>query len=200
MATNDSHYLCGEDSHAHEVMLCVQTGSKIHDANRFKFDSDQFFVKSADEMGLLFKDSPDVLKRTMEIAERCDFKLHPVDTPFPEFAVPQGHTIDSYFEEVCREGLRKRFETVDSSARTARRPPQHARRVRSTTQLRDRHHQADELLGLLSDRLGLHQICARHAGFRWVRDADRQQDRWWRTSWRSPISIPCRTYCSSSAS
>ncbi len=111
VATNDSHYLCGEDSHAHEVMLCVQTGSKIHDANRFKFDSDQFFVKSADEMGLLFKDSPDVLKRTMEIAERCDFKLHPVDTPFPEFAVPQGHTIDSYFEEVCREGLRKRFET-----------------------------------------------------------------------------------------
>ncbi len=51
VATNDSHYLCGEDSHAHEVMLCVQTGSKIHDANRFKFDSDQFFVKSADRDG-----------------------------------------------------------------------------------------------------------------------------------------------------
>jgi DNA polymerase-3 subunit alpha len=109
--TNDSHYLCGEDSHAHDVMLCVQTGSKIHDADRFRFDSDQFFVKSADEMARIFPDSPGVAARTMEIAERCNFKLHPVDNPFPEFAVPDGHTIDSYFEQVCREGLRKRLET-----------------------------------------------------------------------------------------
>jgi DNA polymerase III subunit alpha len=110
--TNDSHYLCGEDSHAHDVMLCVQTGSKIHDAERFRFDSDQFFVKSADEMARLFPDSPGVLSRTMEIAERCNFKLKGVDDPFPEFAVPVGHTIDSYFEEVCREGLKKRLETA----------------------------------------------------------------------------------------
>jgi DNA polymerase-3 subunit alpha len=111
VATNDSHYLCGEDSHAHEVMLCVQTGAKIHDADRFKFDSDQFFVKSADEMARLFKDSPAVLTRTMEIAERCNLKLHSVKNPFPEFAVPQGHTIDSYFEEVCRAGYKRRLET-----------------------------------------------------------------------------------------
>ena len=110
--TNDSHYLCGEDSHAHDVMLCVQTGAKIHDADRFRFDSDQFFVKSADEMARLFPDSPGVMQRTMEIAERCVLKLHPVDNPFPEFAVPQGHTIDSYFEEVCREGYKKRLETA----------------------------------------------------------------------------------------
>jgi DNA polymerase-3 subunit alpha len=112
VATNDSHYLCGEDSHAHEVMLCVQTGSKIHDANRFKFDSDQFFVKSADEMAQVFQDSPAAIARTMEIAERCNFKLHKIDNPFPDFAVPQGHTANSYFEEVCREGLRKRMETA----------------------------------------------------------------------------------------
>jgi DNA polymerase-3 subunit alpha len=111
VATNDSHYLCGEDSHAHDVMLCVQTGSKVHDKERFRFDSDQFFVKGADEMERLFPDSPGVLQRTMEIAERCNFKLHAVDNPFPEFAVPEGHTIDSYFEEVCREGLKKRLET-----------------------------------------------------------------------------------------
>jgi DNA polymerase-3 subunit alpha len=110
--TNDSHYLCGEDSHAHDVMLCVQTGAKIHDADRFRFDSDQFFVKSADEMARIFPDSPGVMQRTMEIAERCHFKMHPVDNPFPEFTVPQGHTIDSYFEQVCREGLRKRLETA----------------------------------------------------------------------------------------
>ena len=111
VATNDSHYLCGEDSKAHDVMLCVQTGAKVHDAERFRFDSDQFFVKSADEMAAIFPDSPSVLQRTMEIAERCNFQRNPVDNPFPEFAVPPGHTIDSYFEEVCREGLRKRLET-----------------------------------------------------------------------------------------
>ncbi len=112
VATNDSHYLCGEDSHAHDVMLCVQTGAKIHDKERFRFDSDQFFVKGAEEMERLFKDSPEVLKRTMEIAERCQLKLHAVENPFPEFAVPEGQTIDSYFEEVCRAGFKKRMETA----------------------------------------------------------------------------------------
>jgi DNA polymerase III subunit alpha len=112
VATNDSHYLCGEDSHAHDVMLCVQTGSKVHDKERFRFDSDQFFVKGADEMERLFPDSPAVVTRTMEIAERCNLKLTKVDNPFPEFAVPEGHTIDSYFEQVCREGLRKRMNTA----------------------------------------------------------------------------------------
>src|SRR6185437_2316647 len=109
--TNDSHYLCGEDSHAHDVMLCVQTGAKIHETERFRFDSDQFFVKSADEMARLFPDAPSAMAQTMEIAERCNFKLKAVDSPFPEFAVPEGHTIDSYFEQVCREGLKKRFDT-----------------------------------------------------------------------------------------
>ncbi|MGD0478717.1 MAG: DNA polymerase III subunit alpha [Terracidiphilus sp.] len=112
VATNDSHYLCGEDSHAHDVMLCVQTGAKIHETNRFKFDSDQFFVKGADEMEALFKDSPEVVSRTMAIAERCNLKLRKVDNPFPDFAVPQGHTVDSYFEEVCRAGLKKRLDTA----------------------------------------------------------------------------------------
>ncbi len=112
VATNDSHYLCGEDSHAHDVMLCVQTGAKIHDKERFRFDSDQFFVKSAAEMGLLFADAPLVVARTMEIAERCNLMLQPVENPFPEFAVPEGHTTDSYFEEVCRAGLKKRLDTA----------------------------------------------------------------------------------------
>jgi DNA polymerase III subunit alpha len=110
--TNDSHYLCGEDHHAHDVMLCVQTGAKVLDTERMRFDSDQFFVKSAEEMGRLFPDSPGVVERTMEIAERCNFKLHAVDNPFPEFVVPPGHTVDSYFEQVCREGLKKRLETA----------------------------------------------------------------------------------------
>ena len=112
VATNDSHYLCGDDSHAHDVMLCVQTGSKLNDRERFRFDGDQFFVKSADEMAKLFKDSPEVLKRTMEIAERCALTLKPVEDPFPLFAVPEGHTTNSYFEQICREGYKKRLETM----------------------------------------------------------------------------------------
>jgi DNA polymerase-3 subunit alpha len=127
VATNDSHYLCGEDSHAHDVMLCVQTGAKIQEANRFKFDSDQFFVKGAEEMAALFPDAPSAIERTMEIAERCHLKLSKVENPFPEFAVPAGHTIDSYFEQVCREGFRKRLETsiLRLQAQGALRSPVH---------------------------------------------------------------------------
>jgi DNA polymerase-3 subunit alpha len=127
VVTNDSHYLCGEDSHAHDVMLCVQTGAKIHDKERFRFDSDQFFVKSAEEMGRIFPDSPALMQRTMEIAERCELKLKPVENPFPEFAVPEGHTIDSYFELVCREGYKKRLDTAvrQLAARGVLRTPLH---------------------------------------------------------------------------
>src|ERR1700742_491560 len=103
---------CEGDSHAHEVLLCVQTAGSIHDPKRFKFDSDQFYVKTAAEMDKLFSHAPQVVSRTMEFAERCSLKLTKVDNPFPEFAVPAGHTIDSYFEQVCREGFRKRLDTA----------------------------------------------------------------------------------------
>src|SRR6201985_3324811 len=112
VATNDSHYLCEDDHHAHEVLLCVQTADSIHNAKRFKFDTDQFYVKSAAEMEKLFSHAPEVVSRTMQFAERCSFKLNKVTNPFPEFAVPQGHTIDSYFAEVCRQGFRKRLDTT----------------------------------------------------------------------------------------
>ncbi len=112
VATNDSHYLCGDDAHAHEVLLCVQTAGSINDPKRFKFDSDQFYVKTATEMEKLFSHAPEVVSRTMQFAERCHFRLNKVDNPFPEFAVPPGHTIDSYFEEVCRQGLKKRLDTA----------------------------------------------------------------------------------------
>ena len=111
VATNDSHYLCEDDSHAHEVLLCVQTAGSINDPKRFKFDTDQFFVKSAAQMEKLFSHTPEVVSRTMQFAERCSLKLTKVDNPFPEFAVPDGHTIDSYFEQVCRAGFRKRLDT-----------------------------------------------------------------------------------------
>ena len=112
VATNDSHYLCEDDHHAHEVLLCVQTAGSIHDPKRFKFDSDQFYVKTAEEMERLFSHAPEVVSRTMQFAERCSLKLSKVTNPFPEFAVPDGETLDSYFAEVCREGFRKRLDTA----------------------------------------------------------------------------------------
>ncbi len=112
VATNDSHYLCEDDSKSHDVMLCVQTASKVQDADRMRFDADQFFVKSAEQMERLFPQRLDILSRTQAIAERCNLKLSKVENPFPEFAVPEGHTIDSFFEEICREGFQKRLATA----------------------------------------------------------------------------------------
>jgi DNA polymerase III subunit alpha len=112
VATNDSHYLCEDDAHAQDVMLCIQTGKSIRDTARMKFDGTQFFVKSHDEMYRVFKDSPEVLTRTLDIAERCSLRLEKVATPFPQFDVPQPYTIDSYFVHVAREGFARRLETL----------------------------------------------------------------------------------------
>jgi DNA polymerase-3 subunit alpha len=112
VATNDSHYLCEDDAHAQDVMLCIQTGKSIQDTNRMKFHGTNFFVKSHDEMLRVFKDSPQVLKRTLDIAERCNMKLEKVSNPFPHFDVPPGFTLDSYFEHVTREGFAKRLDVL----------------------------------------------------------------------------------------
>ena len=112
IATNDSHYVAGDDSRAHEVLLCVQTAGSMNDPKRFKFGTNEFYVKSAEEMARLFAHTPHVVSGTMQFPERCNLKLSKVDNPFPEFDVPEGHTIDSYFEEVCRAGYRKRLDTA----------------------------------------------------------------------------------------
>jgi len=112
VATNDSHYLCEDDAHAQDVMLCIQTGKSIHDTARMKFDGTQFFVKSHDEMQRVFKDSPEVLTRTLDIAERCSLRLEKIATPFPQFDVPPGYTIDSYFVHVSREGFARRLAAL----------------------------------------------------------------------------------------
>ena len=112
VATNDSHYLCEDDAHAQDVMLCIQMGKSIRDTARMKFEGTQFFVKSHDEMYRVFKDSPEVLARTLDIAERCSLRLEKVATPFPQFEVPAGFTIDSYFVHVTREGFARRLETL----------------------------------------------------------------------------------------
>ena len=112
VATNDSHYLCEDDAHAQDVMLCIQTGKSIQDTNRMKFQGTDFYVKSHDEMFRVFKDAPDVLTRTLAIAERCSTRLEKVSNPFPHFDVPAGYTLDSYFEQVTREGFARRLEVL----------------------------------------------------------------------------------------
>ena len=112
VATNDSHYLCEEDAHAQDVMLCIQTGKSIQDTNRMKFHGTDFFVKSHKEMSMVFKDAPQVLTRTLDIAERCSMRLEKVKTPFPHFEVPPGFTLDSYFEHVTRQGFAQRSEML----------------------------------------------------------------------------------------
>src|SRR2546428_12464055 len=112
VATNDSHYLCEDDAHAQDVMLCIQTGKSIQDTNRMKFQGTGFFVKSHDEMYRVFKDAPDVLSRTVGIAERCNMRLEKISNPFPHFDVPTGFTLDSYFEHVTREGFAVELEAL----------------------------------------------------------------------------------------
>jgi DNA polymerase-3 subunit alpha len=111
IATNDSHYIGSDDSRAHEILLCVQTGGSMNDPKRFKFDTQEFYVKSGDEMARLFAHVPHAVSGTMQFPERCNLKLSKVDNPFPAFPVPEGETLESYFEQVCRAGLEMRLAT-----------------------------------------------------------------------------------------
>src|SRR5437764_12760138 len=112
VATNDSHYLCEDDAHAQDVMVCIQTAKSIRDTARMKFEGTQFFVKNYDEMYRVFKDSPDVLTRTLDIAERCHLKIEKIPHPCPQFDVHAGYSIDSYFVHVTREGFARRLESL----------------------------------------------------------------------------------------
>jgi DNA polymerase III subunit alpha len=112
VATNDSHYLCEDDAHAQDVMVCIQTGKSIHDTNRLKFANNQFFVKGYREMEKAFRGYEQFLHRTLEIAERCSTRLEKVGDPFPQFDVPSGFTIPDYFEHIAREGFAKRLNVL----------------------------------------------------------------------------------------
>jgi DNA polymerase-3 subunit alpha len=108
VATNDSHYLKREDARAHEILLCIQTGKTFSDPNRMRWSTPDFYLKSRAEMVELFGGLEDALDRTVEIAERCQVTLEKVKEPFPKFDVPEGHSADTYFEYVARQGFEKR--------------------------------------------------------------------------------------------
>jgi len=120
VATNDTHYLTRSDAHAQEVLMCIQTGKTMSDANRMKFPSDQFYFKTAEEMSEVFRELPEAVSRTVAIADRCNVKIQRVTNPFPEFKVPEGHTTDSYFEKVVREGFLTRAPVLERQAKENR--------------------------------------------------------------------------------
>jgi len=116
VATNDSHYLCEDDAHAQDVMVCIQTAKSLQDPNRMKFQGSGFYVKSGEEMYQVFRDAPQLLSRTLEIAERCHLRLEKISNPFPHFDVPPGYTLDSYFEQVTRVGFARRRAAIVQAA------------------------------------------------------------------------------------
>ncbi len=120
VATNDCHYLSQDDSFAHDVLLCVQTGKTIYDRDRLSYKTDQFFFKTAREMEELFGDVPGALANTLEVAEKCDFRFGPTESVFPEFEVPPGHTTDSYLEKIARDGFEERLPVLQELEREGR--------------------------------------------------------------------------------
>jgi DNA polymerase-3 subunit alpha len=109
VATNDVHYLRKEDAEIHDILLCIQTGSKLNDKDRLRFKTNEFYFKSPDEMINLFKDVPEAIENTFKIAERCNVEIPLNNIILPVFEVPEGETLDSYFEKLCWEGAKKRF-------------------------------------------------------------------------------------------
>src|SRR6266699_384166 len=117
VATNDCHYLTRADARAQEVLLCIQTGKTMSDPQRMRFATDQFYFKTAEEMAQVFRELPEALERTAAIAERCNVRIEPVRNSFPEFQVPEGYTVDSYFERVAREGFAARLPYLETFAK-----------------------------------------------------------------------------------
>nr|WP_223690820.1 DNA polymerase III subunit alpha [Leifsonia poae] len=109
VATNDLHYTHAEDAKSHAALLCVQSGSTLDDPNRFKFDADEFYLKSAEEMRGLFRDHPEACDNTLEIAERCDVKFDTQANYMPRFPVPVEETEQSWFIKEVEKGLGERY-------------------------------------------------------------------------------------------
>ena len=112
VATNDCHYMQQDDCRAHDILLCIQTGKTVNDPNRMKFYTDQFYFKTREEMNRVFGELPFVLDQSVEIAERCCLQLQKVQNPFPEFTVPPGYTIDTYFAKIVHDGFQDRLELL----------------------------------------------------------------------------------------
>ena len=124
VCTNDVHYLKQTDQHPHDVLLCIGTGKSVSDEKRLKYHGDQFFLKTAEQMAAVFGSWPEAMANTVRIAERCNVKIPSGEAHLPDFQVPAGSTLDSYFERVVREGFSARLPRLKvlEAAGTLRRP------------------------------------------------------------------------------
>ncbi len=109
LATNDSHYTHRHDAEAHDALLCVQTGALQSDPKRFKFDADEFYLKTASEMRALFADYEEACDNTLLIAERAAVEIEFGNAVLPSFPTPPGHDEDSFLRELCIEGAKERY-------------------------------------------------------------------------------------------
>jgi DNA polymerase-3 subunit alpha len=109
VATNDVHYLRETDAAAHDVLLCIQTGSRLSEEGRLRFDSQEFYLKSEEEMRTAFREHKEALATTLEIAERCNVEIELDRMLIPHFPVPEGYTEASYLREQCAQGLDVRY-------------------------------------------------------------------------------------------
>jgi DNA polymerase-3 subunit alpha len=109
VATNDLHYTHAEDAASHAALLCVQSGSTLADPKRFKFDADEFYLKSPQEMRALFSDYPDACDNTLLIAERCDVEFNTKANYMPRYPVPEGENEESWFIKEVEKGLHYRY-------------------------------------------------------------------------------------------
>ncbi len=116
VATNDCHYLNPEDSRAHEILLCIQTGKTINSPDRMRFSTDQFYFKSPEEMERRFSYAPEALKNTIAIAEQCNLEISFNEYKFPPFTPVNGSTLEAYFEKLAREGLEERLLALQKHA------------------------------------------------------------------------------------
>jgi DNA polymerase-3 subunit alpha len=114
--TNDSHYLEADHARAHEALLCIQTGTTMSDPNRWRFSTDEFYLKSADEMRGVFADLPEAYRNTLAVAERCNVDLQFGQFHLPRYQVPDGFTLDSYLEHLAFEGLAARYGSSPGDA------------------------------------------------------------------------------------
>ena len=117
VATNDCHYLNKEEAHAHEVLLCIQTGKTINDPKRFRFSTDEFYFKSPETMKRDFAYCPEAIANTEEVAARCNLDITFGAYHFPNFPVPEGESLESVFALACRDGLKDRFAQMRKAGR-----------------------------------------------------------------------------------
>ncbi|MDO9575962.1 MAG: DNA polymerase III subunit alpha, partial [bacterium] len=116
VATNDCHYINKNDSEAHDILLCLQTGKYIDDESRMRFESNELYLRSPEEMKQLFSDHPEAIKNTLEVADRCnlDFHLDEVKVQLPHYDVPEGFSSsDEYLEKLAKEGLKAKYTHID---------------------------------------------------------------------------------------